>query len=83
MACGNLLFFLEDFYAMQSTSMPQINSIYGREFLKTQGTISVDFDTEVFLHAKGPAQKSEGKKTKSSYFCNNWSLAVKKQGPCV
>lgn len=44
-----------------------------REFLKIQGTISVDSDTEVFFDAKRPVHKSEGKKIKYSYFCNNWS----------
>lgn len=37
-----------------------------REFLKIQGTSSVDSDTEVFLDAKRPVHKTERKKIKFS-----------------
>lgn len=39
-----------------------------REFFKILGTATGDPETEVFLHAKRPVHKSEGRKTKSFYF---------------
>ena len=38
-----------------------------KEFFKIWGVTSGDSETEVFLDAKRPVRKSEGKKTKSFY----------------
>lgn len=66
-------FFWKNFMQPKAHQYHKLIPYMLREFLKFQGTISVDSDTEVFFDAKRPVHKSEGKKVESSYSCNNWS----------